>query len=134
MVAALAVVFVGTLLGGTAQAHERLCIKGDGNGYSARDVVQTIWCATNQWPVAGGVQKAIAVARCESGLNPEQYYSGNAGVFQQRIAYWPGRRAGYNLAVADRLEVAPSVYNARSNVLVSIRMVHVGGWGPWSCA
>ena len=125
--AALGVVLVVSLFSGTAQASvQKACV---------RDTVRgTIWCATHQWPVPGGAPKAVRVARCESGLNPNAYYANNGGVFQQNLTYWPGRQDGYQRATGPRWSVVESVYNARANVLVSIRMAHFGGWGPWSCA
>jgi hypothetical protein len=98
------------------------------------DVKRTIYCGVNHWAVPGGVSKALDVARCESGLDPLAYYNGNAGVFQQNLRYWPARHAAYNSAVGPLLDTGASVYNARSNVLVSIRMAHLWGWGAWSCA
>lgn len=105
-----------------------------GDGYSDTEVIQTIRSAVAIWPVYGGFAKARAVAACESGFDEFAYSNGNAGVFQQRLAYWAGRRDAYNRAVGERLDVAESVYNARSNVAVSIRSAHLYGWGAWSCA
>jgi hypothetical protein len=89
---------------------------------------QLIKCAARNWKVAGGPDKALSVARCESRFNPKAYNTGGyAGVFQQSIFYWPGRARAYGFR--DR-----SVYNGRANIIVSIRMAHREGWGPWSCA
>jgi hypothetical protein len=88
---------------------------------------QLIRCAARRWPVPGGPDKAIAVARCESHLNPSAYGSGNAGVFQQAVVYWPARARGLGFAGA-------SPFNGRANSIVSIRMAHGGGWEAWSCA
>ena len=93
-------------------------------------VKQLIWCAARRWNSPGTPRQAIEVARCESNLNPHAYSSGGyAGLFQQASKYWPGR--------ADRWgQGGRSVFNARANVIVSIRMAHAyGSWGAWSgCA
>ena len=87
-----------------------------------------IRCAARRWDVAGGPDKAVAVARCESRLNPRAYNPGGyAGVFQQATRYWPSRATIYGFHDY-------SVYNGRANIMVSIRMAHRGGWGPWACA
>jgi hypothetical protein len=86
-----------------------------------------IRCAARRWHVAGGPDKAVAVARCESRLNPRAYNPGGyAGVFQQATRYWPSRATTYGFRDY-------SVYNGRANVMVSVRMAHRGGWGPWAC-
>jgi hypothetical protein len=86
-----------------------------------------IRCVARRWKVPGGPNKALDVARCESGFNPGSYSNGNAGVFQHRVIYWPGRAKKYGFG-------GWSVYNGRANVIVSVRMAHVGGWEPWNCA
>lgn len=90
-------------------------------------VKDLIKCAARRWKVPGGPNKALGVARCESGFNPKAYSNGNAGVFQHRVVYWDGRARKYGFR-------GWSVYNGRANVIVSIRMAHAGGWGPWNCA
>lgn len=98
------------------------------------DVRRLIRCAVHHFPVDGGYTKALAVAQCESGLDADAYYAGNAGVFQQRLLYWPPRKAAYNRAVGDRVEASGGVYHARTNVLVSVRYAHLYGWSAWSCS
>jgi len=92
-----------------------------------REVKRLIRCSTRKWRVPGGATKALAVARCESGFDPSAYGSGNAGVFQQAVQYWPGRAEEYGFP-------GWSVYKGRANVMVSIKMAHRDGWGAWSCA
>ena len=105
-----------------------------------RKVAALIRCAVRRYSVPGGAATALRIARCESGehLWPWAYSNGNAGVFQQRIAYWPGRARAYLRASWFPVHYADVVdhgwFRARANVLVSIRMAHAGGWGPWSCA
>ena len=90
-----------------------------------------IRCAVGRWPVPGGSAKALSVAACESGFRPNAYGNGNAGVYQHRQPYWEGR---YDTYTRRRWHLYTSVYNGRTNVIVSIRMAHVYGWGAWSCA
>lgn len=71
--------------------------------------------------------QAVAVARCESGLNPNASNGGNfLGLFQHARVYWAGRAAQYGMAGA-------SVFDGYANAYVSARMVRDGGWGPWQC-
>jgi hypothetical protein len=88
---------------------------------------QLIRCAARRWAVPGGPDKAVDVARCESHLDAGAYGSGNAGVFQQAVVYWPARAQRFGFSGA-------SVFNGRANAMVSIRMAHAGGWSAWSCA
>jgi hypothetical protein len=86
-----------------------------------------IRCAARRWHVSGGPDKAVRVARCESRLDPHAYNSGGyAGVYQQATRYWPTRATTYGFHDY-------SVYNGRANIMVSVRMAHRGGWGPWAC-
>jgi hypothetical protein len=95
---------------------------------STYQLKRLIRCAARRWPVSGGPHKALSVARCESRFDPRAYNSGGyAGVFQQSTRYWPSRATDYGFRDS-------SVYNGRANIIVSVRMAHRGGWGPWSCA
>jgi len=107
------------------------CRTSEGNGWSDRDVKQAIRCATSRWHVSGGARKAISVARCESGFDEHNYYAGHGGVFQHVIRYWSARFRRWRVR---GWHMRSRIYNARSNVVISIRMAHSGGWGPWSCA
>jgi hypothetical protein len=91
-------------------------------------VRQLIRCAARRWHVAGGPDRAVAVALCESHLRPKAYNPGGyGGVFQQSTRYWPDRsgRFGFHRW---------SVFNGRANIIVSVRMAHAYGWGGWGCA
>jgi Transglycosylase-like domain len=134
-IAALAITgMIGLVLTGTpvrAQAARsrsggRICRIDWKDG--RHQVKRLIRCAARRWHVPGGPHKALSVARCESGYNPSAYNpAGYLGVFQQARAYWPGR--------ADRYDFdGRSAFNGRANVIVSVRMAHAGGWGPWGCA
>ena len=87
-----------------------------------------IRCAVERWPVPGGAEKALSVARCESGL---WYRSGAGsqyvGIFQHSVYYWPERAAAFGFAGFDPL-------NGRANIMVAIQYAHEHGWGAWSCA
>jgi hypothetical protein len=90
-------------------------------------VKQLIKCAARRWDSPGGPRKALSVAKCESGYDPDAYNSsGYAGVFQHAVRYWPDRSDHYGFP--DR-----SVYNGRANIIVAIRMSRSTGWDPWGC-
>jgi len=110
----------------THRVSRRICdYDWQRSSYQLRRLIR---CAARRWNVHGGPDKAVSVARCESRFNPDAYNGGGyAGVFQQATRYWPSRATTYGFRDY-------SVYNGRANVMVSIRMAHRGGWGPWSCA
>lgn len=109
-----------------------------------RKMTALIRCVINKFgPVPGGIATALRIAHCESGdhLWPWSEYHGSAGVFQQNTRYWVDRvdtflkRQWFTKREWRALHVVPSgAYNPRANVIVSIKMAHGGGWGPWSCA
>ena len=51
-----------------------------------------------------------------------QRYSRAAGIYQHLRHYWPGRARVYGFR-------GWSAFNARANIIVTMRMVHRGGWG-----
>lgn len=133
---------IAAAFGQASQASERFdrsdeCryATSDGRrGWSTQDVRRTIVCATERWSVPGGASRALEIAACESGADLlDRSTDGYAGTFQQTVRYWPGRRATYNPDAWEQ-QLHRSVFNPRANVVVSIRMAHAGGWGPWSCA
>ena len=95
---------------------------------SKRQVKLLIRCAARHWGSPGGPNKALDVARCESGLNTDAYNPGGyAGVYQQAVRYWPDRADKWGFP--DR-----SVYNGRANIIVSIRMANsANSWRIWGC-
>jgi hypothetical protein len=95
---------------------------------STHQLKQLISCSAKRWDSPGGATKALSVAQCESGFNPDAYNpSGYAGVFQHAVRYWPGR--------ADKWGFPEyGVFNGRANIIVAIRMAHAYGWGAWGCA
>ena len=109
-----------------------------GHDIVVRRVQNLIRCAVRVWSVSGGVEKALAVADCESHFWPWATNGSSKGVYQHIETYWIGRvraylRPGWFWQLRDDdLSTWPGIFQARANVLVSIRMAHVGGWGPWS--
>jgi hypothetical protein len=89
-------------------------------------VKQLIRCAAAYWNVPGGAETALAIADRESQFRPQAYNaSGCAGIYQHMLRYWPGRASVYGFP-------GWSAYNARANIIVTMRMVKQNGWGPWS--
>lgn len=137
LIAAVAMPALLTIVPGTARAtfpepkartvSERIC-NYDWKA-SKREVKQLIRCATRHWGSPGGADKALDVARCESGFQTDAYNpSGYAGVYQQALHYWPDRADKWGFP--DR-----SVYNGRANIIVSIRMANsANAWSIWGCA
>jgi len=99
----------------------------------ARRTELTIRCAARTWPI--NVDTALYIGRRESGLWPwAANPSGCRGVFQHQIAYWSGRVHDYihrDWYSKWRWEQGISVFDMRANVLVSIQMMHAGGWSNW---
>jgi len=122
----------GTESANWRQAQCRYRHLEDGWGWSYHEVALTIGCAVKHWSVFGGVDKAMSVASCESGLDETAYNpAGYGGVFQHAISAWPYRFA--NLA-PPWWRLRSSVFNGRSNVVIAIRYASRYGWSAWSCA
>ena len=92
---------------------------------SSWHVKQLIRCAASHHDVS--TETALYVAWRESRYRPSAYNAagGAAGIYQHLIKYWPDRAAEYGFK--DR-----SVFNARANIMVTMRMVKVYGWDPWA--
>ena len=90
-------------------------------------VKQLIRCAEQRWSVPGGAPLALHVASRESNFQPRAYnsYSGASGIFQHLRRYWPGRADSYGFG-------GWSAFNARANIMVTMRMVSLYGWDPWA--
>ena len=71
-------------------------------------------------------RKALYVAWRESRYRPSAYnnYGGAAGIYQHLLKYWPHRAADFGFRDW-------SVFNARANIFVTMRMVMRYGWDPW---
>ena len=129
--AAPALVSAGAASTGTADDTAARSVSGRICDYDWRrstfQLKRLIRCAARRWPVNGGPDKAVRVARCESRFDTDAYNPGGyAGVYQQATRYWPSRARTYGFRDY-------SVYNGRANVVVSVRMAHHGGWDAWSC-
>lgn len=90
-----------------------------------------ITCATDRWSVPGGAEKAICIADRESGLNPAVTSADGKylGLFQHAKKAWPDR---FQAWTESEWELSESALSGRSNAIVTIRMVHADGWGPWA--
>ena len=114
------------------QDRERWCRYGSlerGTFWTAREVKLTIRCAARRWPV--DLSRVMAIADRESGFNARADNtegSGACGVFQH-IGFVP-RVQKFNAQVPHG-NAAPSCYNGRANVMVSVRMMHNSGFDPW---
>jgi hypothetical protein len=89
-----------------------------------RQVRRLIRCAARHYGV--NVERALDVARRESNFRPRAYNPSSCakGVFQHLCRYWPGRAYEYGFWKVG-------AFNARANIIVTMKMVRRGGWGPW---
>lgn len=87
-------------------------------------VKKLIRCAAHHYGV--NADKAVSVAFRESRFHPKAYNSWSCakGIYQHLCKYWPERADTYGF---DDW----SAYNARANVMVTVRMVKKHGWSPW---
>ncbi|MGH2739714.1 MAG: transglycosylase SLT domain-containing protein [Actinomycetota bacterium] len=70
---------------------------------------------------------ALRVAWCESHYDPEAYNpAGYGGVYQQSIRYWKHRAEHFGHPGAD-------IFDAYSNIDVSLQMARDYGWSHWGC-
>jgi hypothetical protein len=101
--------------------------------FSKFEVRSTIRCAVKRWPVPGGLDYALSIARRESGFNwnADNPYSSASGVYQFVSGTWAGQMQNRTDLIKQQ-DLSRSVWNARSNVLIAIRYAHGAGWGPWS--
>jgi soluble lytic murein transglycosylase-like protein len=88
------------------------------------EVKHLIRCAARHWGV--NPDKAIAIAHRESLFHPHAYNSSSCakGIYQHLCRYWPDRAYSYGFK-------GRSAFNARANVIVTMRMVKRYGWVPW---
>ena len=88
------------------------------------EVKHLIRCAARHYGVS--VDRAIYYARRESRFHPRAYnnWSCAKGIYQHLCRYWPNRARTYGFNDW-------SAFNARANIIVTMRMVRRAGWGPW---
>jgi soluble lytic murein transglycosylase-like protein len=89
-----------------------------------REVKHLIRCAANHWGV--NPDKALTIAHRESLFDPDAYNSRSCakGIYQHLCRYWPDRAYDYGFK-------GRSAYNARANIIVTMKMVRHYGWAPW---
>ncbi len=89
-----------------------------------------IRCAVTRWPVPGGDDVALCIAKRESTLLPwaESGDGLNKGLFQLHVRYWDGN---YDAYARPTWELPKRILSGRTNAIVSIRMAHDIGWAPW---
>ena len=87
-------------------------------------VKQLIKCAARHWDVS--VHRAMYVANRESDFRPRAYNRSSCakGVFQHLCRYWPDRAFAFGFKDW-------SAFNARANIIVTMKMVRRYGWSPW---
>jgi hypothetical protein len=99
-----------------------------------------IVCAVERFgPVPGGSERAICIARRESGLYPSATSEPTGqyrGLYQHDRDLWPARYETYTLRA---WELSNRALNGRTNAIVTIRMVAdagawwKAGWPPKGC-
>lgn len=92
-----------------------------------------IRCAVARWPVKGGADKAICVARRESALNPKAVGGDGAylGLFQHMKSAWHERFVAWTKRA---WQLKDDGLNGRSNTIVTIRIANAQGWAAWKGA
>lgn len=125
--AVLALFLVGLLASPASAARAaRVCTQEAQGPASVKSLIQ---CMAPRLDLS--TSHALYIAWRESHYQPwaRNPSSGSCGVFQHMPRYWPGRVGHwyYGPRVAERM----SCYNGRTNVLVSLRMMRDGGYGPW---
>lgn len=96
-----------------------------------------IHCAFRWGGIPSQIPEAVYVGDRESSLYPWAWNRSSdcRGLFQHMGRYW-GSRARALLKRWWFPNTWPNVsaFNPRANVLVTVKMVRVGGWSPWSTA
>jgi soluble lytic murein transglycosylase-like protein len=89
-----------------------------------RQVKHLIRCAAKRWDV--NADKALRIAHRESLFHPHAYNSSSCakGIYQHLCRYWPDR--AYDFGFRGK-----SAFNARANIIVTMKMVRRYGWAPW---
>ncbi len=95
--------------------------------------IRLITCAADKWPVEGGAEKAICIARRESGLIPTASSATGeyVGLFQHSAADWPRRYSEWTKPIWQLKE---NPYNGRTASIVTMRIANAEGWAAWAGA
>jgi hypothetical protein len=95
--------------------------------------IRLITCAADKWPVEGGAEKAICIARRESGLIPTASSQTGmyVGLFQHSAADWPRR---YDEWTKSWWQLKENPYNGRTASIVTMRIANAEGWAAWAGA
>jgi len=126
-VTALAVAAV-LLLPAADRADDCRYATADGRyGYTSGEVAKVVRCAADRLGVSSDA--ALAVAECESHLYPRARNGSYRGVYQIGDV-WGSWWRSFPF-VRRAFDLGPSVWNARSNVVVAIARAR-GGWSPWA--
>jgi len=102
----------------------------DKGKWTVREVDLTINCAVVHFPVSYSTAHYVADRESNHLWFARNAYSGACGIYQHLPRYWASRVSEFTKA-HPHWDLGRSCYNARSNILVAIRMAHRGGWGPW---
>ena len=108
------------------------CALARTSGETVQDYsTRVITCAADMWTVPGGADRAVCIATRESGLDPRASSPNGdyLGLFQHSAKYWPAR---YDEWTKTAWNLRRSAFSARTNAIVTIRMVH--GIGSWATA
>lgn len=81
---------------------------------SVPDMIRAAWEGT------GHEERAVRVARCESGFNPSARNGQYRGVFQMGAREWATYGRG-------------SAFDAAANIAAARRYWDLAGWRPWQC-
>ena len=102
--------------------------------WTAREERLTAKCAIDHWSVPGGYAKLYSVGDCESGWNRFANNAGRyLGLFQHSESYWQDRVNAYEPTAWEK-GLSERWTNSRTQIIVTARMAHRDGWGPWRCA
>jgi Transglycosylase-like domain len=104
--------------------------------WTAKEEARTSRCVLKKFgPIPGGYPELMTVGNCESGFNRlavnQTSSSSYLGLFQHSANYWSGRVRAYE---PELWTLNPRWQNSRSQITVTVRMVHSHGWGAWACA
>ena len=121
-VAAPAVAAPAVAQGRAAGTPSRICKIDWRDG--PRQVQRLVRCAARHFRVS--VETALYVADRESNFLPQAYNTSSCakGIFQHLCRYWPDRSVDFGFR-------GWSAFNARANIIVTMKMVRRYGWEPW---